>query len=150
MPSPQSPPAGDRQVGADITHQHGTRTTLTITVCHACSARWFPPREVCSTCASDDVENIESEPQGVVYASTVVRVAPPGFQAPFVLAYIDISGVRVLAHSPSSDQALTPDTPVRLTVAPIARTAEGQLVSYAVEPLDGRDDTTTPTTGETR
>ncbi|MFI1469227.1 Zn-ribbon domain-containing OB-fold protein [Streptomyces wuyuanensis] len=142
MPSSQSPPAADRQVGAGWTHQDGSRTTLTVTVCRNCSGRWFPPREVCSTCASSDVENTESDTEGRVYASTVVRIAPPGFEAPYVLAYVDISGVRLLAHSPSSDRALAPDTPVRLTVAPIAPLGEGRLTSYAVVPLNEAGSTT--------
>lgn len=132
MPSPQSPPVA-RQVGADWTHQ---RTSLTITVCQACSGRWFPPRDTCSTCASTDVEDTTSDTHGTVYASSVVRIAPRGFQAPYVLAYVDISGVRLLAHSPSSDQALKPGTPVELAVAPIADTGEGTLTSYVVTPLD--------------
>jgi uncharacterized OB-fold protein len=142
MPSPQTPP-GARQVGAAWTHQ---RTSLTITVCRACSGRWFPPREACSTCASTDVEDIASDTHGTVYASSVVRIAPRGFQAPYVLTYVDISGVRLLAHSPTSDQALKPGTPVELTVASIADTDDGALMSYAVTPLD---DPHTPT-GEER
>lgn len=130
------------QLGAHWTHQDGERTTLTITLCHACSGRWFPPRDTCSTCASTDVEDITSHTRGSVYASTVVRIAPRGFQAPYVLAYVDISGVRLLAHSPSSDRALAPGTPVELTVAPIADTPEGAVTSYVVTPLDDQHTTT--------
>lgn len=144
MPSPQSPPSADRRVGAEWTHQDAERTTLTVTVCHSCSARWFPPREACSTCASDDVENVESDTRGRVYASTVVRIAPRGFQAPYVLAYVDIGGVRILAHSPTSEDALDPDTPVRLTVARIADGDEGPLMSYAVTPIDELDELDDP------
>ncbi|MEV5176647.1 OB-fold domain-containing protein [Streptomyces flaveolus] len=132
MSSPQTPPV-TRQVGAEWTHQ---RTAVTITVCRACSGRWFPPRDTCSTCASTDVEDIASDTRGTVYASSVVRIAPRGFKAPYVLAYVDISGVRLLVHSPSSDRALEPGTPVELTVAPIADTGEGPVTSYAVTPLD--------------
>ncbi|AWW41348.1 Zn-ribbon domain-containing OB-fold protein [Streptomyces cadmiisoli] len=129
-------PAVARQVGAAWTQQDGERTTLTVTVCRACAGRWFPPRDTCSTCASDDVEDVTSDTRGTVYASSVVRTAPRGFQAPYVLAYVDISGVRILAHSPSSDRALTPGTEVELTVAPIADSAEGAVLSYAVTPID--------------
>ncbi|MFG3660848.1 Zn-ribbon domain-containing OB-fold protein [Streptomyces sp. NPDC047706] len=139
MSSSQSPPSAGRQVGAEWTRRNAQRTTLTITVCENCAARWFPPREACARCASADVQNVESEPEGRVYASSVVRIAPHGFQAPYVLAYVDISGVRLLAHSPGASQALAPDTPVRLTVAPIAGTGESALTSYAVTPVDGRE-----------
>ncbi|WP_327686328.1 Zn-ribbon domain-containing OB-fold protein [Streptomyces sp. NBC_00467] len=142
--TPPPPPA--RHIGADWTHQDGKRTTLTITVCRACSGRWFPPRDSCSACASGDVEDIASDTRGIVYASSVVRIAPRGFQAPYVLAYVDISGVRILVHSPSSDRALAPGTPVELTVTPIADTGDGTVTSYAIIPLD---DQHTPT-GEER
>jgi uncharacterized OB-fold protein len=135
-----------RQVGADWTHQNPQLTTLTITVCQSCAGRWFPPRDTCSTCASTEVEDIASDSHGVVYASSIVRIAPRGFQAPYVLAYVDISGVRLLAHCPTADQALAPGTPVRLAVAPIAKTGEGEITSYVVTPLD---DQHTPT-GEMR
>ncbi|MFI9542827.1 Zn-ribbon domain-containing OB-fold protein [Streptomyces sp. NPDC052016] len=135
MPSPKTPPVA-RQVGADWTHRDGEGTTLTISVCRACSGRWFPPRDTCSTCASTDVEDIASDSRGRVYASSVVRIAPRGFQAPYVLTYVDISGVRLLAHSPGSDRALVPGSPVELTVAPIADTGDGPVMSYVVTPLD--------------
>ncbi|MEV6781264.1 OB-fold domain-containing protein [Streptomyces sp. NPDC051098] len=145
MSAPDTLPVA-RQVGADWTHQDGQRTTVTITVCQACASRWFPPRDTCSTCASAEVEDIASESHGTVYASSVVQIAPRGFQAPYVLAYVDISGVRLLAHCPTSDQALTPGTRVHLTVAPIADTGEGTITSYVVTPLG---DQPTPT-GEQR
>ncbi|MFG2925662.1 Zn-ribbon domain-containing OB-fold protein [Streptomyces sp. NPDC048305] len=136
-----------RQVGAEWTHQDGQRTTLTITTCKSCASRWFPPRDTCSTCASAAVENISSETQGTVYASSVVQIAPRGFQAPYVLAYIDISGVRLLAHCPTADHALAPGTPVELTVGPIAHTSEGAVTSYVVTPVG---DTPHTPTGEQR
>ncbi|MEV5384495.1 OB-fold domain-containing protein [Streptomyces sp. NPDC052721] len=141
MPSPQ-PTRTARRVGADWTHQDGERTTLTITVCRTCSARWFPPRDTCSTCASTDVGDVTSDTRGTVYASSVVRIAPRGFQAPYVLTYVDISGVRLLAHSPGRDQALAPGTAVRLTVAPIADSVEGAVMSYAVTPLGDQHEPT--------
>ncbi|MFJ4465944.1 Zn-ribbon domain-containing OB-fold protein [Streptomyces sp. NPDC089424] len=142
MPSTPPPPPADRRVGAEWTHQDGDRTTLTLTVCDNCAARWFPPRRTCSTCASDDVRDIRSDPEGRVYASSVVRIAPRGFQAPYVLTYVDISGVRLLAHVPGAEEAPAPGTPVRLTVAPIAGTGESVLTSYAVTPVDGGADPT--------
>ncbi|MEU4173009.1 OB-fold domain-containing protein [Streptomyces sp. NPDC026665] len=85
-----------------------------------------------------------SDTEGRVYASSVVRIGPRGFQAPYVLTYVDISGVRLLAHSPATRQALSPGTPVRLTVAPIAQSSNEIRTSYAVVPLD-----THTTTGDT-
>jgi hypothetical protein len=48
-----------------------------------------------------------------------------------VLAYVDVDGVRVLAHAQSAE-ALTPGTPVELCVATIGADQDGPLLSYAV------------------
>ena len=78
-----------------------------------CGSRWFPTREICSACAHVRASTEQrTGDRGVAYASTVVRIAPTGFTAPYVLSYVDIDGVRVLAHT-DADRALTPDTPVR-------------------------------------
>lgn len=118
-----------RLIGADSIRLDGT-PVLTISVCPRCTSRWFPPRDVCSACAHDGLDGIESGPDGVAYASTVVRIAPTGFTAPYLLSYVDVDGVRVLAHTdpldPDDPRPLAPGTPVRLTSGP---TGHG-LVSY--------------------
>ena len=91
---------------------------LTISVCPRCGSRWFPTRDLCSACAQPGLEEHRTGDRGVAYASTVVRIAPAGFTAPYVLSYVDIDGVRILAHTDAAD-ALTPDTPVVLTSGPI-------------------------------
>ena len=103
---------------------------LTISVCPRCGSRWFPAREICSACAHDRLAEQQTGDRGVAYASTVVRIAPTGFTAPYVLSYVDIDGVRVLAHT-DADQALAPDTPVVLTSGPI----RDGLDSYRVTPI---------------
>jgi hypothetical protein len=51
-----------------------------------------------------------------------------------VLAYVDIDGVRVLAHVDSSE-ALPPGTPVALRLATIGADEDGPVLSYAVAPI---------------
>lgn len=126
-----------RFVGADGIRPNGT-PVLTISVCRRCTARWFPPREVCSTCAHDRLDPVGAGADGVAYASTVVRIGAPGFAAPYVLTYVDVDGVRVLAHTDPADpqhpEALAPGTRVRFTAGPV-RTADGvDLWSYRVRP----------------
>jgi uncharacterized protein len=101
-----------------------TEMNLTISVCPRCGSRWFPTRDICSACAHSGLDEHRTGDRGVAYASTVVRIAPAGFTAPYVLSYIDIDGVRILAHTDAAD-ALTPDTPVVLTSGPIGN--DGQV-----------------------
>lgn len=128
-----------RFVGADGIRPDGT-PILTISVCRRCTARWFPPREACSTCAHDRLDPVEAGAGGVAYASTVVRIGAPGFAAPYVLTYVDVDGVRVLAHTDPADpqhpEALAPGTRVRFTAGPVG-TADGvDLWSYRVRSTD--------------
>ncbi|WP_218021675.1 Zn-ribbon domain-containing OB-fold protein [Nocardia harenae] len=138
-----STPATEVVAGAYFTHDDGG-VRLRITECHTCHSRWFPPVSICSHCAGTDVADIESGPTGVAYASTVVRVGPPGFPAPYVLSYVDIDGVRLLAHT-AADAALTPDTTVRLELGEIGDRNGTTLLSYVARPLP--HDINAPTEG---
>lgn len=66
---------------------------------------------------------------GTTYASTVVQVGPAQFQPPYVLAYVDVDDVRVLAHVPGGT-ALPQGTPVELKVGRIGADDQGALWSY--------------------
>jgi uncharacterized OB-fold protein len=107
---------------------------LRVSRCPACQSRWFPPRTVCSTCTSEDLEQRCTSSRGVAYASTVVRVGASGFVAPYVLSYVDVDGVRVLAHT-VADGALPPDTDVELMLARIGHDGDEERWSYAVRPV---------------
>ena len=74
--------------------------------------------------------------RGVTYASTVVRIGPSGFQAPYVLAYVDIDGARVLAHV-EADEALMPGTLVELGIGPVGGDGDGELTSYLAAATTG-------------
>ena len=127
-----APPTG-RVVGADNFLTDGNRAVLRITRCRNCDSAWFPARARCSTCASQDVTEALTSTSGIAYASSVVRIGPPGFEAPYVLAYVDVDGVRVLAHVRATE-ALAPGTPVELRLATIGADEDGPLLSYAVAP----------------
>jgi len=125
-----APPTGGA-VGAENFLTDGVRAVLRVTRCHNCAGIWFPPRHQCSTCASRDVTGELTSSSGIAYASSVVRIGPPRFQAPYVLAYVDLDGVRLLAHAESAE-ALTPGTPVELRLAAIGSDDDGPLLSYTV------------------
>jgi hypothetical protein len=120
-----------KTVGANWIRHDGEQVTLTISRCGTCDARWFPPGDVCSRCASSDVHEQRSANRGVVYASTVVRAGPARYRPPYVLAYVDIDGIRLLAHAGTAD-APAPGTPVRLMIGEIGGTEDESLMSYVV------------------
>jgi scaffold protein (connect acetoacetyl-CoA thiolase and HMG-CoA synthase) len=124
-------PPPSSAVGAEHFLTDGTRAVLRITRCRNCASSWFPARAQCSTCASWEVDEELTSSAGTAYASTVVRVGPPQFDPPYTLAYVDVDGVRLLAHATSAD-ALVPGAPVDLVFAKIGNGDDGALMSYAV------------------
>lgn len=123
-------------VGAEHYLTDGRRVVLRVTRCRVCDRRWFPARAQCSHCASYKVDDEVTSSRGTAYASTVVRIGPARFDPPYTLAYVDIDGVRVLAHVSAPD-ALAPGTPVELQQATIGFDEEGPLLSYAVAATEG-------------
>lgn len=75
---------------------------LRATACGQCGSKWFPSRERCAHCADDRLEPFLAGPVATVYASTLVRAGAPDFAVPYSLAYLDVDGVRVLAHVKSA------------------------------------------------
>lgn len=120
-------------VGAEHFLTDGARVVLRVTRCRVCDSSWFPSRAQCSNCGSKNVAAEVTSSTGTAYASTVVRVGPREFPAPYTLAYVDVDGVRLLAHAVSHD-ALPPGTSVDLVLAPIGADDNGPLLSYAVAP----------------
>jgi uncharacterized protein len=67
--------------------------------CDRCDARFFPRPAVCAHCLSTEIPEERLSPAGTVHAVTTVHMAPPGFEAPYRLAWVDLDdGVRVFAQ----------------------------------------------------
>ncbi|MFJ2478615.1 zinc ribbon domain-containing protein [Streptomyces sp. NPDC087659] len=49
-----------RRVASEWTVHDADGTFLRCTHCRTCDTRWFPPRDLCSTCASSEVEEVLS------------------------------------------------------------------------------------------
>lgn len=65
--------------------------------CPSCGAHFFPARQVCSGCLSEDLARVPLSAGGTLYTHTVVRQSTPGFAVPYLLGYVDLpEGVRVL------------------------------------------------------
>lgn len=74
---------------------------LLASICSQCEAKAFPPRDICPRCgAASAAEKARLSTEGVLYAFTIVRQAPPGLSTPYVLGYVDLPAeeVRVMAQ----------------------------------------------------
>ena len=106
------------------------------TVCERCGSRWYPARTVCAKCRNNPLEPILAGRAATVYAATTVRTGgAPEFTTPYSLAYLDVDGLRVLAHvkSPEGQQAPPrPGTRVRLRAGVID--GDARLSAYVAFP----------------
>ena len=59
--------------------------------CRHCQAYTIPPKKVCGECGSEDMEVTELKGEGEIQTFTVVRVAPEGVEAPYMLAMVKLS-----------------------------------------------------------
>jgi uncharacterized OB-fold protein len=58
--------------------------------CLRCGAYTVPPQKVCSECHSEDMEVVELSRNGVLQSFTVVYTAAEGFEAPYIVALVEL------------------------------------------------------------
>jgi uncharacterized OB-fold protein len=107
--------------------------------CRICGQSFFPKRLQCPECREKgEVEEIALSPKGKLYSYTIVRQAPPGFQAPYTIGLVDLpEGVRLFARlTPVNPQEIKMEGPVELSFGPIAKDKEGnEIISYLFKPV---------------
>ena len=58
--------------------------------CNSCNSVTFPPMVRCRECSGTDLEIVEIAGEGVIRTFTVIRVAPEGVPAPYIVAMAEI------------------------------------------------------------
>ncbi len=58
--------------------------------CLDCGAITVPPKATCDDCGSDNHEIIELSGKGTIKTFTVIRVAPEGFKAPYIVVNVQL------------------------------------------------------------
>ena len=58
--------------------------------CNRCGAYTVPPKIVCIECTSGDLDIAELSGKGTIRTFTVIRVAPEGFEAPFIVGEAEL------------------------------------------------------------
>ncbi len=67
--------------------------------CASCGRHVFYPRAVCPHCSSAGLEWVDASGRGTLYSYSVVHRAPPGFEAPYAVALVDLAeGVRMMTR----------------------------------------------------
>jgi len=121
----------------------GERPALKGNRCTQCGKSFFPKRAVCPVCfVSGHMEEIELDRQGIIYASTVVRVrSPTGIKAPYAYGYVDLpeNQLRVFALFTGADPgSFVPGRKVEVVLEPIGKDTEGNtVIGYKFKPVAG-------------
>ena len=121
----------------------GERPALKGNRCTQCGKSFFPKRAICPECfVSGPMEEIELDSQGVIYASTVVRVSSPaGIKAPYAYGYVDLPAnqLRVFALFTGADSgSFVPGKKVEVVLEPIGKDTEGRtVIGYKFKPVAG-------------
>lgn len=104
--------------------------------CAQCGMLVFPSVSICSGCLSEDSQPHAFGGEGTIYTYTVLHTAARGWEAPYVLGYVDLpEGVRVFAHLTGlAPEAFEVGLPVRMIATEPVVNFEGmEVVSYKFE-----------------
>lgn len=113
---------------------------IVATECRTCGARFFGRRNACASCSGIEFERVPISRDGEVRAFTIVNVASPGVEVPFVAAVIDCAGTSVRANVIN----VTPDPAhvalgmkVRLATYSLGTDGKGtEAIGFGFEPVD--------------
>ncbi len=111
--------------------------------CRACGAHFFPVREACSGCLSQDLEGVKFSPEGTLYTYSVVRQSTPSFDVPYVLGYVDLpEGVRIMGQIGGCDiDDITIGMPMVMVLEPFGVDDEGNpLTGFRFHPAEVEND----------
>ncbi len=72
---------------------------LITTECRKCGKVEFPPKMICTSCYSDEMEWIDLPLKGKIYSFAEMDVVPSGFKPPITVAVVELeNGVRLFSH----------------------------------------------------
>jgi uncharacterized OB-fold protein len=113
---------------------------LSTTQCANCGDLQFPPRIVCPSCQSDDLEYVDLPEEGELFAFSTVRAgAPLGMEdeVPFVTGIVDLGNVQLSARIDGTDyDNLAIGDPVKLKVVQIDGPIDQERVFFRFELKD--------------
>jgi uncharacterized OB-fold protein len=99
--------------------------------CRDCGKMLFPPAAICPDCLSENIAPVALSRTGTLYSYTVMRVAARGWDAPYMLGYVDLpEGVRVFTHlTGMTPEDVRVDMPVSLQLMEPTENADGVKVN---------------------
>ena len=109
--------------------------------CRSCGHTYFPKRPICCFCMKDEkLDEIPLSTKGKIDTFSVVQVAPMGFKAPYIQAFVDLpEGPRIfslITGCEASEEAIEEGEEVELVVDKIREDENGnELIGYKFRPI---------------
>jgi len=109
--------------------------------CTSCGARFFDRRNACAACSATEFRPARVATQSEVRSFTIVSMAAPGIDVPFVASIVDCDGTSVrgnIVNTPPDPEHVTLGMKVRLATVPVGSDASGtEAIGFGFEPLEG-------------
>jgi uncharacterized OB-fold protein len=106
--------------------------------CTACGARFFDRRNACASCSGTGFRSVTVATEGEVTAFTIVSLAAPGIQVPFVAGVVDCGGTSVrgnIINVEPDPEHVTLGMKVRLATYSMGVDAAGtEAIGFGFEP----------------
>tara|TARA_A100001037_G_scaffold223364_1_gene201246 strand:+ start:11694 stop:12089 length:396 start_codon:yes stop_codon:yes gene_type:complete len=116
----------------------GDQPHLVANECTQCGARYFDRRNACAGCFGTEFRSVGVATEGEVRAFTIVSMAAPGIEVPFVSAVVDCDGTSVRANvinTPPDPDHVSLGMKVRLATYPMGDDENGTVaVGFGFEP----------------
>ena len=108
--------------------------------CIACGADYFGRRNACAACSGIEFADRPVATSGEVSTFTIVTMAAPGIEVPFVAAVVDCDGVSVrtnLINVLPDPEHVTLGMPVRLATYSLGTNAHNvEAIGFGFEPRE--------------
>jgi len=120
------------EVGPDGPHLLASR-------CERCDRYAFPARQVCPRCKLRSMSPVRLGQRGTLYSFTVCHVAPEGWKAPYLQAYIQLpEGLRIFSLISNSiepaGESLRVGMSMELVVEPVH--PESEVLTFKYRPRE--------------
>jgi uncharacterized OB-fold protein len=117
----------------------GSEPHLVAHECTNCGARYFDRRNACAGCEGVDFTDVSIPTTGELRAFTIVSLAAPGIDVPFVAGVIDCDGTSVrgnVINTPPDPEHVTLGMKVKLATYSIGTDDEGtEAIGFGFEPI---------------
>ena len=118
----------------------GDSPHLVANECSSCGARFFDHRSACAACSGREFTQVSVPTEGILRTFSIVSMAAPGIDVPFVASIVDCGGTSVRGNVVNT----TPDPEhvklgmkVKLVTFPIGQDAEGtEAIGFGFEPME--------------